>query len=386
MEVVDNQTRHRQIVYCRATGLLALAAKEGRREEALPLAVTDGRVVRDADAFALVRGVQTSMGVAQARRLCPPLTVVLLEAVDARSLTVQFLDLLADLSPAVEPDGPDGAYADITCWPLDLRRLEEALRALTGFCPALGLGASKLAARACAECDLPPEKLGEASVDWLWPEDSKVAGRLKRLGLETFAAVASVGEEGLFYQFGRIGRLLHRRAHGCDLATVRALYPPPRADDRLDFDEFPLEDRAMVQAALATLAASVSGQLKECGRYGRKVVLRLTTECGEQRREWAVPAAVQGAAEITRAAGRLLMTMTLDAPVLSLRLLVEELETAQAATADLFAGRMLRDTLALEGARRVLAARYGPQALMPLGDRPQTVREKRRSAEHEAWR
>lgn len=77
--------------------------------------------------------------------------------------------------------------------------------------------------------------------------------------------------------------------------------------------------------------------------------------------------------------------MPLTGPVLSLALRVEELETPNATTADLFAGRMLRDTLALDAARRMLTERYGPQALMALSQRPQTTRQKRRAAEREAW-
>lgn len=382
----------RSIAYCRTPGLLARAAgearaaRQGRSERPHPLVLADGRLVRDADAFALARGVQASQAVAQARQLCPNLTVIALEAVDSRTHTARFLDLLADLSPAVEPDGPDAAYLDVTGAAFDPAALSTDVLALTGFSPALGLGASRLAARACAECDLPPGRLAEASVDWLWSEDVEVVARLKRLGLETFGAVAGVGEDALFYQFGRIGRLMHRRAHGQDFAAVKALYPPPRADDRLDLSEHPLEDQTMLQAALATLAHEVSEQLTALGRYGRRVVLRVGTEQGEVRGEWVTPAAVQDAQAVTQAAQRLLMTLAIPAPVTFLRLLVEDLETARAVTPDLFAGRTVRDTRALEAARCVLCDRYGPQALTPLGLRQQTTREKRRAAERELWR
>ena len=50
--------------------------------------------------------------------------------------------------------------------------------------PILGLGPSRLAARACAECRLPPQRLAEADARWLWPEDEAVAARLRRLGQE----------------------------------------------------------------------------------------------------------------------------------------------------------------------------------------------------------
>lgn len=377
----------RCILFCRIPGLLALAARAGRKMAAhVPLVVSEGKVVRDACLFSLGRGIYAGQGISQARRLCASLLVVPLDTLDPRPFTTEALDVLADLSPTVEPCGPDAAYVDLmgvdlTGGMADLRGLEARMQALTEFCPLLGIGPSRLAARACAECELPPERLAEAGVDWLWPEDGKVIGRLKRLGLETFGQVAALREEDLFYQFGKIGRLLHRRALGQDLMTVQALYPPPRADFRLDFLDYALEDRVMLQAALATAAHEVSGQLKAVGQYGRRLVLRVETEREEVRRDWTLPVPLQETQALTRAASRLLMQMPLTAPVTSLRLLVEELERPKAATADLFAGRMHRDTLALDAARRMLAERYGPQVLVPLSQRPQTVREQRRSLE-----
>ena len=384
-----------RVLFCRMPGLLAGAARAGRKiAESAPVAVSEGKLVRDACLFSLGRGIYAGQGVSQARRLCASLLVVPLEAVDPRPLATRALDVLADLSPVVEPCGLDAAYVDITGGGINLRRLEANMQALTEFCPLVGVGPSRLAARACAECELPPERLADAAVDWLWPEDAKVVGRLKRLGLETFGQVAALREEDLFYQFGKIGRLLHRRAQGQDLMTVQALYPPPRADFRLEFADYALRDRAMLQAALATAAHEASGQLVALGQYGRRVVLTVgtenrSTERGEVRREWTLPAALQEAQALTRAASRLLMQMPLTAPVTSLRLLVAELERPKAATPDLFAGRMHRDTLALEAARRMLAERYGPQVLLPLSRRPQTVREQRRALEddrqNEVW-
>ena len=378
------------ILFCRVPGLLALAARAGRKVPAhAPVVVSEGKAVRDACLFSLGRGIYAGQGISQARRLCSSLLVVPLDTLDPRPFTTEALDVLADLSPTVEPFGPDAAYVDLTGGAADLRCLEARMRALTEFCPLLGVGPSRLAARACAECELPPDRLAEAGIDWLWPEDGKVAGRLKRLGLETFGQVAALREEDLFYQFGKIGRLLHRRALGQDLMTVQPLYPPPRADFRLEFAGYALRDRSMLQAVLATAAHEASGQLAALGQYGRRLVLRVETERGEVRRDWTLPAPLQETQALTRAASRLLMQMTLPAPVTSLRLLVEEMERPRAATPDLFAGRMHRDTLALEAARRMLAERYGPQVLIPLSQRPQTVREQRRALEddrtNEVW-
>lgn len=379
----EGRQSEKRVLYVRQPGLLAQSAK--LPDDPQPLAVSNGKVIRDVCPFALVRGVFANQSVVQARRLCSSLRLIPLEAINARALSHEFLNCLAALSPCVEPEGPNAGYADMTGFSFEAVSLEARLHSLTGFGPLLGLGPSKLAARACAECELPSDRLAEASVRWLWPEDEKVVARLRRLGLNTFGDVSSLSEEHLFYQFGKIGRLLHRRACGQDLAPVRSLYPPPHAEDRLDFSEFPLSDRTMLQASLAQLAHEVAAQLNLAGQVGRRIIVQVQTERENLEWEWTPPLPVQSVMDVTRAAQRLLMQMPLTGPVLSLALRAEELETPNATTADLFAGRMLRDTLALDAARRLLTDRYGPQALMALSQRPQTTRQKRRAAEQKMW-
>src|SRR5262249_23478273 len=198
-------------------------------EAASPLVVAAGTRVRDACPLAVSRGVRIGASIIQARRLCPVALVVPLEAIDHRPATREFLDRLAELSPIVEPDGPDAAYADVTG--LSEAALCAARCALgesrpdptqspapsaqrgseATVAPIIGLGRSRVAARACAECGLPAHRLADADARWLWPEDEEIAARLRRLGLETFGQVAALSEGALVYQFGRRGRLLHRR-------------------------------------------------------------------------------------------------------------------------------------------------------------------------------
>lgn len=374
------------VLFCRVPGLLARAARRARpaSESQCPLAVTEGRFVRDLCPLALRAGVRLGWSVVQARRLCPLLLTIPLEAVSHQPDTSAFLDLLADVSPDVESDGPDAAYAvlhDVADFALLTRRIGEAL----GLPAVAGLGVSRLAARACAECGLPPPRLTDAAADWLWPEDRKVVDALRRLGLETFGHVAAVGEDALFYQFGRIGRLLHRRSLGQDFTPVRALYPPPRADAGYDCAEHPLEDRQRLAAALGQISTEAASQLRTLGRFGRRAVLRVTTERGELRREWSLPAPVQGRENVLRAATRLLNQIDVSAPVTSLRLLVEGLEMPQARTADLFARGPGDDAVALEATRRALIARFGLRSLTVASSLTISLRDERRACLREKW-
>ena len=390
----SSKITHSVVIYCRVPGLLAQAARRARppSEPQGPLAVMQGRSVLSVCPLAAHAGIAPGLSAVQARRLCPLLRTVTLEDVPHQQDTSAFLDLLADLSPDVEPDGPDAAYA-VLGGAEDARRVTRRIAEALGLPVASGLGVSRLAARACAECALPPECLPDASADWLWPEDRKILDALKRLGLDTFGQVAVMGEDALFYQFGRIGRLLHRRAQGQDLTPVRPLYPPPRADAGLDCGEYPLADRERMIAALTHVSGDATAQLRALGRFGRRVVLRVTTEGAngecELRREWSLPAPVQAQGDVLRAAQRLLGQMTADrsltAPVTALRLLVEGLETPLARTPDLFSRGAGDDPVALDALRRGLVARFGLRSLSLASKLPVSLRQERRACLREKW-
>lgn len=375
------------VVYCRFPQLLAKAATRQAppSKTRLPLAVIQNQTVQAICDKAEAAGIVAGQSVVKARRLCPVLTAIPLEAVDHRPETSTFLDALADISPVVDPDGPDAAFAVV-------RRSD--VRAMRGFSAELlasigpsviGIGASRLAARACAECSLPSDRLEDASVQWLWPDDPKVLAALLRLGLETFGQVAAVGEGALFYQFGKIGRLLHRRSLGQDLLPVRPLWPPVRSDAILCFDEYPLTQRGQMEAAIMQVSQQAEAELRGLGRHGRRVVLRVTTEAGAHRRDWSLPAPIQSAAQVRSAATRLLGQIPLSAPVTELRLLVEELETPAARTNDLFLRGPGDDPAVLESVRRSLQTRFGKNGVFVLGQRPRSVREDRRACLHEKW-
>ena len=325
------------IVFVRLPGLLAQAARSGRADaNALcSLVVAEGRVVRDACPLALVQGIRVSMSVVQARRLCPTLLAVPLEQVDATALRRRFLDALADLSPVVEPDGLDAAYVDMTGDPSESlpQQVQDKLRSAHCPAPIVGLGISRLAARACAESGV--TRLQDASIDFLWPDDPAVTARMKRLGLSTFGAVAEVSEESLRLHFGKIAPLLHRRAHGEDLSPVRPLYPPPAVEVRQRFDDA-VGDKVWLDAVLTQMSQKAEIQLRRLGGHGKRVALHLQTERGEHRQEWVVPSPVSTAEDVRLAAGRLLAQMRLTAPVTAISIDVADVSPPVARTPDLF--------------------------------------------------
>lgn len=375
--------RVKTILYCRLPGLLAQSARIGRSDANFlcPLIVSEGRLVRDACPLALAQGVRIGTGVVQARRMCPTLLAVPLEEVDASVLRRRFLDALVDLSPVVEPNGLDAAYVDMTGGRVEAmaEKLRTRLLALSSLPPVIGLGTSRLAAYACAESGV--TALESAAVDFLWPDDPAVPARMKRLGLSTFGQAAEVGEEALRLHFGKIAPLLLRRAQGEDLTPVRALYPPPSVEVAIDCAEAYVDNREQLSHIIARASKQAERQLQGIG-VGRKLILEIRTEGGENRQEWVVPAPLEHAPGIQRAAWRMLALTRITAPVTSFRLLIEDVSFPSAHTSNLFGVRA--DSVSLEATRRRLSARFGLTTLTILGQRPRTEREKRRAAVRES--
>ena len=376
----------RAILFVRLPGLLAQAARSGRIDahELCPIVVSEGRLVRDACPLALVQGVRVGMSVVQARRLCPTLLAVPLEQVDATILRRGFLDALADLSPVVEPDCLDAAYVDMTGDPPGnlVERVQDKLRSAYYPLPVVGLGISRLAARACAESGV--ISLTDASIDFLWPDDPAVTARMKRLGLSSFGAVAAVPEESLRLHFGKIAPLLHRRAQGVDLTPIRALYPPPTVEVRQRFDEA-VGDKVWLDAVLTQMSQKAETQLRRLGGHGRRVTLHLHTERGEHCQEWVVPSPVSTAEDVRLAARRLLAQMRLTAPVTFIGIDVADVSPPTARTPDLFCAGPGSDPVALEAVRQRLAARFGLTTLTTPSQWPRSSRQKRRVALSEQW-
>ena len=372
------------ILYIHIPGLLSLASARVSAQEMglVPVAVSEGKTVRDASQQARHAGVHVGQSVLRARRLCPVLLIIPLEQVDPRPLSHCLYDVLAEFSPTVEPVAPDAAYVVLERGeePLIRRRLGEAFPELS---PVLATGSSKLIARTLAESGVAAFDL--APSHFLWPEDAAITGKLERLGLHTTGEVAHTGETALRYQFGhKLGSLLYRRAQGLDSDPVLSLWPLPTIDLARRFDLEPLEDATCLDVHIVALARQGAGELTQLRRYGRVVTLAVETERGKSEHSWRPPWPIQSPAEVVSAARRLLTLQPLHSPVVSLRLTIAELELPQAESLSLFDSVGVENRRRLEAAKRFVVARYGSKALTTLGKVPVALRDRRRELVREA--
>lgn len=276
---------------------IALARRDDPALAARPLVLyrAEGRTV--VYAASEDSGIVPGTPLRQACLRCPQAIYALAEPARDNAALAQLTALLGAFSPRVAALAPlpDPAFA------LDLgkpgpaqeralaARLLAQLRAALGLVPALGIASTRLVAqhaarRAGAGIAVQVEDGGEA--DFLAPEpiaaldlDAELATRLARLGLRTLGDLARIPVDALQAQFGTEGAHLAQLARGLDATPIAATPDTPTLERRWRFAS-PLLDRSLLEQAITTLAARLTGQLVAGAWSASVLALRLELDEG----------------------------------------------------------------------------------------------------------
>ena len=255
--------------------------------------IVGGGVVLAASYEAKAYGIETAMGGAQARRLCPHAIVVRPHFSAYSEASKEVFRVFEDLSPVVEGISIDEAFLDVRglerIWgtPTEIAaRLRHRVREEVGLPITVGVARTKFLAKVAsgvAKPDgllvVPPDRelafLHPLPVERLWGVGRVTAGKLRDRGVRTVGEVAELAEATLVAMLGRAsGRQLHALAHNRDprpvrggrrrgsIGSQRALGRGPRRRDEID-------------ATLIALVDRVTRRMRAAGRVGRTVVLRL---------------------------------------------------------------------------------------------------------------
>jgi DNA polymerase-4 len=278
------------------------AAVEQRDNPALrgrPIAVGGG-VVMCASYEARARGVRGAMGGGEAKRLCPDLLFVepRLSAYTAASRAV--FEVFNDTTPFVEGISVDEAFLDVG----GLRRiagtpeeiavtLRQAVRERVDLPISVGVARTKFLAKVASAVSkpdgllvVPPDQelafLHPLPIERVWGVGAKTAAKLHARGVHTVGDIAAMPEPALVAILGPGGgHHIHALAHNRDARRVqtgrrrrsigsqRALGRTSRTFESLD-------------AVLVGLVDRVTRRLRDAGRVGRTVVLRLRFESFER--------------------------------------------------------------------------------------------------------
>ena len=278
------------------------AAVEQRDNPALrgrPIAVGGG-VVMCASYEARARGVRGAMGGGEAKRLCPDLLFVepRLSAYTAASRAV--FEVFNDTTPFVEGISVDEAFLDvgglrrISGTPEEIAvKLRQAVRERVDLPISVGVARTKFLAKVASAVSkpdgllvVPPDRelafLHPLPIERVWGVGAKTAAKLHARGVHTVGDIAAMPEAALVAILGPGGgHHIHALAHNRDARRVqtgrrrrsigsqRALGRTSRTFESLD-------------AVLVGLVDRVTRRLRDAGRVGRTVVLRLRFESFER--------------------------------------------------------------------------------------------------------
>jgi DNA polymerase-4 len=240
-------------------------------------------------------GVRSAMPMFEARRLCPHAAVVRPDMEKYARVGREVRDLMAKLTPLVEPVSIDEAFMDLS-GTARLHGMSPA-KALAGFAAAvenelgitvsIGLSSNKFLAKIASDLDKPRGFAvlgGDEAAQFLAPKPvalifgvGKIAQqRLARDGLRTIGDLQRAGERELARRYGAEGARLARLARGLDDRPVKADREAKSISAETTFDRDLHEFRAL-ELKLWRLTEKVSRRLKAKALAGATVTLKLKT-------------------------------------------------------------------------------------------------------------
>ena len=255
--------------------------------------IVGGGVVLAASYEAKSYGIQTAMGGAQARRLCPQAIVVPPRMAAYAEASRALYALFEDSTPSVEGLSIDEAFLEVrgmqriagTPWEIAVR-LRRAARERLGLPLTVGIARTKHLAKiasAAAKPDglllVPPEGelafLHPLPIERIWGVGPATAARLRRNRIATIGELARVPEPDLAAMLGTASaRHLHALANNHDPRPVRRR-PRRRSIGSQHALGRARKSPTEIETDLVALVDRVTRRLRAARRVGRTIVLRL---------------------------------------------------------------------------------------------------------------
>jgi DNA polymerase-4 len=234
-------------------------------------------------------GVHSALPMVTARRRCPDLIVLPVDMQLYKRGSVKVMETLRAFSDEVEVVGLDEAYVDLSDSPVPQSRameIKRRIREVTHLVCSIGLAPNKLMAKIASDLDKPDgffvlghdnwiETVGEKPASLLPGVGPKTFERLRGMGVETVAQLASADELALGRVFGpNHGNGLRRRANG-DGSTKLNEDTVRKSESRETTFPQDVTDRTVLHDTVERLARSVCESLAQNKRRGRTVTLKI---------------------------------------------------------------------------------------------------------------
>jgi len=249
-------------------------------------------VVASASYEARPFGIHAGMPLSKARRLCPQAIFIQANFSRYREASHEFMEILADFSPCIEPLGLDEAYLDVTGYeePYGSPRklalaIKERIYKELKLTASIGIATCKVVAKIASDLCKPDGLLEVAAggeQDFLNPlpvarlpgVGKKTEQVLKEMGIATIGELASLPLNIVEKHFGKFGIVIHGYANGIDNRKVEALGESKSINKQTTFAQDTLEQH-FLRASLHHLCEQVSAELRYQDKQARCVTLKL---------------------------------------------------------------------------------------------------------------
>ncbi len=276
-------------------------------------------------------GVFSGMGLMKSAQLAPEAILLPANFEAYRDCSRRFKEAVATIAPRIEDRGIDEIYIDLTDIPEDslplAKRIKAAVFEATGLTCSIGITPNKLLAKICSDLQKPDgiTILGLDDLETrIWPLPArkingigpKASEKLTALGIHTVGELAATPASYLMSQFGRtMGAWLHQVAHGIDereLVIEREVKSVSR-ETTFDRDLHAKQDKAELSAKFTAICQRVSDDLKRKGIQAKTIGMKLRyADFHIVTRDLTLPAPIDDAVEIRKAAGECLKRFPLE--------------------------------------------------------------------------
>jgi len=237
-------------------------------------------------------GIHSGMPLKTAARLCPKAVFVVGNHCKYREVSGQFMAILANFSPFVEPLGIDEAFLDATGFESlhgSIRQLAQkirrSIREELGITASIGVAGCKTAAKIASRRAKPngllivsegrvarflaPLEIG--SMPGIGPKTESV---LRNMGITTLGKLASTPPERLKPKLGSYGPVLVRFASGIDDRPVKPSGEAKSISRETTFAE-DTRSQSMMESVLWALSEHTGASLRKYYHQARCITLKL---------------------------------------------------------------------------------------------------------------
>ncbi len=237
-------------------------------------------------------GLHAGMPLTSAYRLCPQAIFIEGSFAKYRDASQQFMAILADFTPFLEPIGLEEAYLDVTGFESlhgtinqMAQAIKQRIREEMGLSASVGIAGSKVVAKIASELAKPDGLMevapgDEASflaplpIDRLPGIGPKTERIFKGLGIDIIGKLSATPLSMLRSHFGASGELLRRFSTGVD---DREVEPPAAAKSISRETTFGQDsrERSLLEATLHYLSERVGSELRRQAKQAQRITLKL---------------------------------------------------------------------------------------------------------------